>query len=187
MQAVAAVLIAWHHNIIQLGPQGKMFKGHPERLRLFLQPASLGDPGVFHFLLFVVEKFLAEQPKMVIQAYPVSGQSQGGDGIQEAGCQPSQASISQGRLQLHLLDLGEADLVFFQRFLHLAVQPQVNEIVGQQFSNQKFRRNIVQFFLSLDPGTAVQFFFCNLHQSVKDLYLCTVVDAPAKPFLQQTL
>ena len=187
MQAVAAVLIAWHHNIIQLGPQGKMFKGHPERLRLFLQPASLGYPGVFHFLLFVVEKFLAEQPKMVIQAYPVSGQSQGGDGIQEAGCQPSQASISQGRLQLHLLDLGEADLVFFQRFLHLAVQPQVNEIVGQQFSNQKFRRNIVQFFLSLDPGTAVQFFFCNLHQSVKDLYLCTVVDAPAKPFLQQTL
>ena len=184
MQAVAAVFIARHYDIVEYRPQGKMLKGHPERFRLLLQPAVFGDPGIFYFLLLVVQKFLAEESEMVIQAHPVSRQAQGGDGIQEAGRQTAQSAVAQRRLQFHLLDLRQADLMLFQDLFHFPVNAQIDQVIGQQFSHEEFRGNVVQFLLSLDPGAAVEFFPGQAHQRVKDLALCTLIDPPPELFFQ---
>ena len=80
---------------------------------------------------------------MVVKAHAVPGKSQCGDGVKEAGSQTSKASVSKGGLQLHLLDLRQVVAVFCQHLPRLLKKSQVDEVVGQKLSNQKFRGNVI--------------------------------------------
>ena len=80
---------------------------------------------------------------MVIKAHAVPGKSQCGDGVKEAGRQTSKASVSKGGLQLHFLDLCQIVAVFFQHFPCLLKNSQVDQIVGQKLSDEKFRGNVI--------------------------------------------
>ena len=187
MQTIAAGFIAGHINIIQNGMHRKVFKRNLEGDRLFHQPALAGNPRILYFLLFVIHKHLAEQTKMVIQADAVAGKSQSRHRVQETCRQTSQSAVSKRRLQFHLLDLCQISSMLFQRFLHLVVQPKIDQIVGQQLSDQELCGNVVQLFRSLVSSAGSHLLFGQYHQHLKNLALGTVFDVPSKTFFQKVL
>ena len=181
MQAVAVPgLIARNINVIHHGAESKTAEGNLKGLRTALQPALCPYPRVFHFFLLVVHKFLAEQAEVVIQPDAVSAELQGGYGIQEAGGQAAKPAVAQGRLQLQLLDIGELQLVLFQDGIDLVIQAQVDQIVGEQLADQKFRGNIVQFLLSLYPRLLLHLLPCNAQKNLENLLLRAVTQASSE-------
>lgn len=91
----------------------------------------------FHFFLFVVDQKLAEQTEVIIKADTVSRQSKCCDRIKEACCQTAKASVSKGRLHFHFLDLRQFSSVRSECFFYFLIHAKVDQVIGQQFSDQK--------------------------------------------------
>ena len=85
---------------------------------------------------------------MVPQTYAVAGQVQRCQRVEEAGSQTPQAAVAQRRLRLYLFNVGKALSGSSQRRPGFVVQPQIDEVVGQQLANKEFGADIVQ----LAPG-----------------------------------
>lgn len=58
-------------------------------------------------------------------------------GVEEAGCQTSQATVTQRRVSLFFQQIGEVDIVAFQRVADALVPAQVEQVVAGQTTNQK--------------------------------------------------
>ena len=82
-------------DVVQHRIQRKAAEGDGVPLAGGQQPALGLDPGVGLLALAAVFKLLAEQAVVVVQPYPVAGQVEGGDGIEEAGGQPSETAVAQ--------------------------------------------------------------------------------------------
>lgn len=93
----------------------------------------------------MILKYLLKKSQMIVQSDSVSGQPQRSDGIQKAGGQTSQPAVSQGRFRLKLFNLAQILSVILQNLLYFSINPEVNQIVGEQLSDQKFRRNVINF------------------------------------------
>ena len=144
VQGVGAALVAGDCQLIK--PCGVVFAAQGDGvgdIRLF-RPAVGAEPGIGQLLLHTVRKRLVEQAKVVAQAHAVAGQVQRGEGIQEAGCQTAQAAVAQRRLRLHFLNVRQVLARGGQSGAYLVIQPQVDQVVGQQLSNQELRADIVQ-------------------------------------------
>ena len=89
VQLVLPILIAGNINVIQSGCQGKITEWHFETNSRIRKPALRLYPGIWHFLLLMALKHLAEQAHMVVQADSVAGKAQSSDGIQETGSKSS--------------------------------------------------------------------------------------------------
>ena len=66
VQLVLPILIAGNINVIQSGCQGKITKWHFETNSRIRKPALRLYPGIWHFLLLMALKHLAEQAHMVV-------------------------------------------------------------------------------------------------------------------------
>jgi hypothetical protein len=89
-----------------------------------------------------------EQTEVVPQTYAVAGQVQRCQRVEEAGSQTPQTTVAQRRLRLYLFNIGKALSRSSQCRPGFIVQPQIDEVVGQQLANEKFGADIVQ----LAPG-----------------------------------
>ena len=182
MQTVASGIITRYINVIQHRVHGKILKRHLEGYRLLHQPALCGKPWILHLFLLVVHKHLAEQSEMVVQADTVARKSQGRNGIQKTCRQTSQSAVAQRRFQLHFLNLCQISSVFFQRVRHFIVHAEIDQVVGQQLSDQELCGNVIQFFLSFISPAGSHLLLGQYHQHFKDLALCAVVNISSKTF-----
>ena len=137
MQTVTAIVVTRYVDIIQGRMHREVFIRNCKGYRLSDEPALICDPWIFYFFLFVVDQKLAEQTEVIIKADTVSRQSKCCDRIKEACCQTAKASVSKGRLHLHLLDLRQFSSVSSECFFYFLVHTKVDQVVGQQFSDQK--------------------------------------------------
>ena len=149
-QAVLGGLaVTGHIDVDELGGDGKIAKLDGVGAVVIDQDVLLAKPLVGDGLLLVVGKTLTEQTVMVIEAHTVAGKAQRGNGIQEARGQTAQAAVAQRRFDLKLLNLvevvaGSGELVF-----NLGIDAKVDQVVDQQFSNQKLSRDVVELFLAI--------------------------------------
>ena len=58
--------------------------------------------------------------------------------------QTAQTAVAQRRFRLHLFDIGKALADGSQCIAGFIVQPQIDEVVGQQLADEKFSADIVQ-------------------------------------------
>ena len=95
MQPVGLIVIAGHLDIIHSRLHIKTVKRYRVGHIGLFQPGFFFDPRIRHFFLKMIVKFLLEKSQMIVKSDAVTGKSQGSDRIQEAGCQPAQAALSQ--------------------------------------------------------------------------------------------
>ena len=72
-------LVSRNINVIHCGFQSKSAERHLKGFRAALQPAVLANPRIDDLMLLVVQKFLTEQPVMIVQTHSVSAQIQRSD------------------------------------------------------------------------------------------------------------
>ncbi len=72
-------LISRNIDVIHRRFQSKSAERHLKRFRAALQPAVLANPRIDDLMLLVVQKFLTEQPVMIVQTHSVSAQIQRSD------------------------------------------------------------------------------------------------------------
>ena len=95
--------------------------------------------------LDAVLKGLVEQAEVIAQAHAVAGQVQRCQRIQEAGSQTAQAAIAQRRFGLHFFNVGQVLACGGQGLACFIVQTKVDQVVGQQLSDEKLCADIIQF------------------------------------------
>ena len=169
VELVHAAFIAGDIQVVEHRPGLPLGEGHGEAHSGVLQPALGGEPGVRLLLLLVVPEVLVEQAEVVEKAHPVPGQAQGGAGVQIAGGQAPQAPVAQGGFRLRLFHGGQVLPRLLQRLFHLVVDPQVDQVVGEELAHQKLRGDIVELPLPLNPGGGGQLLLGQLQQGLVDL------------------
>ena len=184
MKLVGPVFITCHFNIVHSGLKRQSPEGNWIRDIGFHKPAPVFNPRIRSFLLQPVFKFLLEQPQVIIQPDPVAAHSQRSDGIQKARRKTAQTAVSKGRLRLQLFDLAEVFTVFRKDIPHFLIDPQIDHIVRQQLSDQKFCGNIVDLFLFL----WCFLFFCKLlyrlQERAEDFFIGYFCNSLTQMFLQ---
>ena len=100
-------------------------------------------------MLKIVFKNLFEKSEMVIQTNTFSRKSKCCNRIQKTCSQTSKTTISKRWFWLNGLNFCKRFAIFFQKFCNLIVDSKIDQIVGKKFTNEKFGRNIVNFFLTI--------------------------------------
>ena len=121
---------------------------------------------------------------MVQQAHPVGGQAQGGGGVHVAGGQAAQAPVAQGGLGLQLLQGGQGAAGLGQGLLHRGVEPQVDEVVGEELAHQKLGGDVVELLIPLDAGGLLQPLGHKLQQGVVQFLVRGGGQVPCPPLPQ---
>ena len=103
-----------------------------------MEPGILFHPFIGLSILQKVRKHLFEQTKMIIQADTIPREAKRCNGIQKACCQTPKTTISQRWFRFYLLDFGKLFSVCSQYFFHFGINPQIDQVVGKQFSDKKF-------------------------------------------------
>ena len=144
VQGVGAALVAGHGQFVQPGSVRFACQGDGVGDIGLFRPGMFVQPGVRQFVLQAVGKALVEQAKVVTQADAVARQVQRCQRIQEAGSQTAQTAVAKARLRLDFLDVGKALACGSKGIAHIIIQAEVDEVVGKQFADQKFSRDIIQ-------------------------------------------
>ena len=144
VQGVGAALVAGHGQFVQPGSVRFACQGDGVGDIGLFRPGMFVQPGVRQFVLQAVGKALVEQAKVVTQADAVARQVQRCQRIQEAGSQTAQTAVAKARLRLDFLDVGKALACGSKGITHIIIQAEVDEVVGKQFADQKFSRDIIQ-------------------------------------------
>ena len=181
----AAVARAGHRQIVAHRLHVPLAEGYGEGPAGGDEPALLLQPGVGQFSLFVVLELLAEQAVVVVEPHPVAGQSQSGDGVQEAGSQTAQPAVAQGGLGLHGLDGAEIPAQVGQHGLHLVVNAQGQQVVAQQLAREKLRREVIELPPALRRRTRQGHVPGEQQQGLVQLLLPALVGGMAIPLLGQ--
>ena len=122
---------------------------------------------------------------MIVQAHAVSGQSQGGDGVQKAGGQAAQTAVAQGGLRLHGLQHPQVPAHSGQIVLHRLIQPQGQQLVGQQLAQQELRREVIELPLPRGGGALPGALPGQDKQGLIQLPVVALVGGPAEVLLGQ--
>ena len=144
IQRVGAALIAGDSQLVQ--PCRVLLACQLHRIgdiSLFC-PAVLGEPRIRLFVLHTVLKRLMEQTKVVPQSHAVTRQTQRCQRIQKTSSQTAQTAVAERGFRLYLFDVRKALSGSSQCIPRFIVQPQIDEIVGQQLADQKFGTDIIQ-------------------------------------------
>ena len=144
VQGVGAALVAGNGQLVQPGSVFLARQLHRVGDVGLFCPAVGGEPRVGLFVLHAVLKGLVEQAEVIPQAHAVAGQVQRCQRIQEAGCQTAQTTVAERRLRLHLFNVRKALSGSGQCIPGFFVQPQIDEVVGQQLADEEFGADIIQ-------------------------------------------
>ena len=169
VQLVDTIFIPGNIQVVQHRGGLSLGEGHRKAHVRLLQPALGRKPGIGAFLLLVVLEILLEQAEMIAKPHAVPRQAQSGGGVQIAGSQAAQTAVAQGGLIFLFFHLGQVFTSLGQGLFHLVVDPQIDQVVGQQFAHQEFRGDVVQLFLPLDLLGRCQLFLDKFQQGQVDL------------------
>ena len=128
---------------------------------------------------------LTEQAVVVVQAHSVPWQAQSGDGVQKAGGQPPQPAVAQRGLGLHGLDDPQVPAHVCEQLLHLVVEPQGQQAVGQQLAQQELGREVVELPLPPGGGPVLGQPFGQQQQGVVQLLVGALIGRAVKALLGQ--
>ena len=149
-QAVLGRLaVTGHIDVDELGSDGKIAELDGVGAIVIDQDVLLAEPLVGDGFLLIVDKALAEQAVMVVEAHAVAGEAQRGDGVQEARSQTAQAAVAQRRLDFKLLDLVEVVAGGSELVLNLVIDAKVDHVVDKQLADQKLGRDVIELFLAV--------------------------------------
>ena len=154
-----ACVCAGDGDVKKPGLYGAEAEGHLKLRPGGDEPAVVLNPGVGLLKLVAHMEFLLKQAVVVVEAHPVPGQPQGGDGVQEAGGQAAQPAVAQGGLGLTLLNFGQGLPGLLQSGPGLFKKPQVDQVVGEKLSHQKLGGDVIELLISGNAGGLGQFFF----------------------------
>ena len=143
------VFIACNINTIHCRFQGKTSERNHISYVCSSQPGIRSDPWIRYFMLKIVFKNLFEKSEMVIQTNTFSRKSKCCNRIQKTCSQTSKTTISKRWFWLNGLNFCKRFAIFFQKFCNLIVDSKIDQIVGKKLTNEKFGRNIVNFFLAI--------------------------------------
>ena len=144
IQGVGAALVTGDSQLVQPGSVFLARQLHRVGHIGLFGPAVGGEPGVGLFVLHTILKGLVEQAKVIPQAHAVAGQVQRCQRIQEAGSQTAQTAVAERRLRLHLFNVRKALSGSGQCIPGFFIQPQIDEVVGQQLADEEFGADIIQ-------------------------------------------
>ena len=122
----------------------------------------------------MILKLLFEKSEVIIKSDSFSRKSQSCDGIQEASCQTTKSAVSERWLRLDLLDHGKLFTVLFKIFCNFIINTQIDQVVGEQFTDEKLCGNIINFLFSVLITATLQLLFCPGEKSVIDFLVCTI-------------
>ncbi|KAF5040732.1 hypothetical protein DSECCO2_530350 [anaerobic digester metagenome] len=117
-----------------------------------LQGHAFGHPVVGPFDLAVVLDGLLEQAVFVVDAVAAAGQVKGGQGVEEAGGQASEAAVAERRVAFELPDFLQFEAPLPQQFDARVLDAHVVDVVPQATPQQIFDGEIIH---ALGPGVAV--------------------------------
>ena len=107
---------------------------------------AVDQPGLRQLDLPAVVDALAEHAVHIADAVAVGGQIERGQALHEAGRQPPQAAVAQGRVRLDLADDVEIDAQRGQGRAQLVDDAQVGQGIAQQPADQELEAEVVDPF-----------------------------------------
>ena len=113
---------------------------------------AVAQPVVGMLHLVAVLDALDEHAVLVADPVPVTGQTQGCHGIEEAGGKPAEPAIAQGRVHLQLADAVDVELEIGKRLPAFLVEPHVQQAVRKQAAGQELQGKIID---ALGIGTVI--------------------------------
>ena len=146
---LGGLAVTGHVDVDELGGDGKVAELNSVGAVVIDQDILLAEPLVGDGLLLIVDKALAEQAVVVVEAHAVAGQAQRGDGIQEARGQAAQAAVAERRFDLKLLNLIEVVARGGELVLNLAIDTEVDHVVDEQLADQEFGGDVIKLFLAI--------------------------------------
>ena len=129
--------------------------GHGLVLTTNLPGIAVGEPLVGGLDLAAVDDLLLKQAVAVAHAVAVAGNALGCHGIQEARGQTAQATVSQGRIGLLVLDDGQVKAHVVERLGDHVAHAKVEQIVVEQAADQKLDREVVHALFALGGDAGV--------------------------------
>ena len=144
VQRVCARTVAGDRQLVQAGSvllAGQLYRVGDVG---FFCPAVGSKPRVGLFILEAVFKGLMEQAEMVPQSYTVSRQAECCQRIQKAGSQTTKTAVAKGWLRLDFFDVRQALACSREGCAGFIVEPQIDQVVGQQLADQKLGADIIQ-------------------------------------------
>ena len=126
---------------------------------LDLEGVAVLQPVIRLLHLKTVLDLLLEESVLVTDAAAVGRIVQGGQGIQEAGCKPSQTAVAKGRIRLLVLQGVKVDVKLLQSLPDLLFLTEIDQIVAKGTALQKLHGQIVNdlcvlfldLLVALDP------------------------------------
>ena len=183
-QAVfGGLAVARHVDVDELGGNGKVAELNSVGTVVINQDVLLVEPLVGDGLLLIIDKALAEQAVMVVEAHTVAGKAQRGDGIQEACGQTAQAAVAERRLDLELLDLVEVVAGGDELVLNLVIDAEVDHIVDEQLADQKLGRDVVELFLAIVERASCRALLHELDQQLINMAVIELLERGSKGLL----
>jgi hypothetical protein len=107
---------------------------------------------------------LVEHAVLVADAVAVTGQGKRRHGIEEAGREPAEAAVAQGRVGFKVVDPVEVELESGKRLAEFLVEAHVDQTVRKQTACQKLHRKVVDA-LGVGPVVAAHGLHPALNQS----------------------
>ena len=104
---------------------------------------TIFQPVIRHFDLKAVLNLLLEHTVAITDPAAVSCVSECGEGIHKAGSQSSQTTVAECRIRLLIFDHIEIQADLIQRFPHFFIFLQIDQIIAERASHQKFHRHVV--------------------------------------------
>ena len=183
-QAVLGGLaVTGHVDVDELGGNGKVAELNSVGAVVINQDVLLVEPLVGDGFLLIIDKALAEQAVMVVEAHAVAGKAQRCDGIQEARGQTAQAAVTERRLDLELLDLVEVVAGGDELVLNLVIDAEVDHIVDEQLADQKLGRDVVELFLAIVERASCRALLHELDQQLINMAVIELLERGSKGLL----
>jgi hypothetical protein len=131
---------------IQVGFDPAVNRHHAVLIAAFDLPRSaVCSPIIRLFALVAVDERLPEQAELIVDAVTVARIGQTRKGIQEAGCEPAQAAVAEGRIGFRLEDVGQIEAHVLGGFGADVVQAEITQVVAEKPADQEFHRQVMDF------------------------------------------
>ena len=119
-------------------------------------------------LLHVLEGLL-EQSAVIRESHAVRGKAQRRKTVDKACGKSSQAAVSKRRLIFEFLQIRDLQPGLRQLILHVIIESQIDQVVGEELSDQELRGNIVDFLLAAVVSLILAGVLCQCQRCVVKL------------------
>ena len=108
---------------------------------------------------------------MVTEADSVSWKVQRRQTVQETGCQTAETAVAEAGFRFKFLDIRKRFSRFCKCGAYLVVKSEIDQVVGEKFSDQELCGNIVKAFFLLPSLHGLCFLMHQLQKSLVDFFI----------------